>query len=262
LLDLFDQGTVFVVGRTASGDAAFGSGFFVTPDRIVTNAHVVKDMHPERMFVTNKKFGKVLRATAVAVTPTVAPDADYAILRVEDAPTVQPLALATSAERIQPVIAAGYPALVVTTDARFDSLLQGNVTEIPELVTTPGSISTLQAAVPNRPLIAHTAQVAQGNSGGPLFDNCGRVVGVNTFGRINAGQAQSANYAQKIDSLIEFLSANGVQATTLTDSCQLIGNLNTVPAPPAPAQGQPAPAQALPPSNRPLAPLAPTPPAR
>src|SRR5262249_15601811 len=36
-----------------------------------------------------------------------------------------------------------------------------------------------------RPVIQHNASINKGNSGGPLFDNCGIVVGVNTFGAVS-----------------------------------------------------------------------------
>jgi S1-C subfamily serine protease len=65
----------------------------------------------------------------------------------------------------------------------------------------------------------HSAAVSGGNSGGPLADACGRVLGINTFITANREQVVHANYAQKSDGIVAFLRQNGVEVADLTAPC-------------------------------------------
>ena len=68
------------------------------------------------------------------------------------------------------------------------------------------------------PLVVHSAQVSPGNSGGPLVDLCGRVVGINTF--VQGDQtAAHVNYALSGGDLLGFLKANGVAPQSSAGAC-------------------------------------------
>ncbi len=67
------------------------------------------------------------------------------------------------------------------TDQNFQALLDGNIQSVPELAVTDGLISAVQNLPSGLVVMPHTAAISRGNSGGPLVDRCGRVVGVNTF---------------------------------------------------------------------------------
>jgi hypothetical protein len=54
-------------------------------------------------------------------------------------------------------------------------------------------------------VIMHTAIIKPGNSGGPLLNEYGRVIGINTF-----FYDDSLNYAIHVDELISILSKNGI----------------------------------------------------
>jgi S1-C subfamily serine protease len=74
------------------------------------------------------------------------------------------------------------------------------------LQATAGTVSsaigpaTIGADLPRYPaLIRHQAPISSGNSGGPLFDDRGEVVGVNTIGSTGEGGLQNQNAAISID---------------------------------------------------------------
>jgi hypothetical protein len=100
-------------------------------------------------------------------------------------------------------------------------------------------------------VVIHTAAINRGNSGGPLADRCGRIVGVNTFIRTDQETAYRADYALPAVTLLTFLAQNNITARSEDNACNPAAP--TPPTPPAPAVAAPAaPAPATP---------APTPPA-
>ncbi|WP_198373752.1 S1 family peptidase, partial [Roseomonas rosulenta] len=236
LIELLDQATVLVLGPLANGQGVgTGTGFVVAPGIVVTNAHVVAGLDPSRVFVVNRRLGRPRTVQVAAQTPDPQPGRqDFAILRMPaDAPALSPLGLTRVASRLDPVIAAGFPQAIMQTDANFQALLDGNIQSVPELAVTDGLVSAVQNLPSGLIVMPHTAAISRGNSGGPLVDRCGRVVGVNTFGFFNAEQGERVSYAQKVDSLLAFLAANGVTVAEVTGAC--------TPAPVGPAAaGAPA----------------------
>lgn len=254
LIELLDQATVLVLGPLANGQGVgTGTGFVVAPGVVVTNAHVVAPLDPQRVYVVNRRLGRPITVQVAAQTPDPQPGRqDFAMLRLPaDAPALSPLGLTRTASRLDPVIAAGFPQAIMQTDANFRALLDGNAQAIPELAVTDGLISAVQALPSGLTVMPHTAAISRGNSGGPLVDRCGRVVGVNTFGFFNAEQGERVSYAQKVEAVLAFLAANGVNVAEVTGAC--------TPAPVAAPAGT-APAPAAPPAAAPAAPpVGPTP---
>jgi S1-C subfamily serine protease len=263
LIEMLDQATVLVLGPLANGQGVgTGTGFVVAPGLVVTNAHVVAPLDPARTYVVNRRLGRPVTVQVVAQTPDPAPGKpDFALLRLPaDAPALSPLGLTRVASRLDPVIAAGFPQAIMQTDANFTALLDGNIRAIPELAVTDGLVSAVQSLASGLVVMPHTAAISRGNSGGPLVDRCGRVVGINTFGFFNAEQGERVSYAQKEDSLVAFLTANGVAVTELTGACQPATVTAAPGAPPAAggaAPGASAPSGAAPAAAEPSPPAAP-----
>ena len=252
---LLERATVMVVNINPDGTVGHGSGFFIGPDTVLTNAHVVENGLGGRIFVTSTALARAIPAQIGAMTRgpgggNVQPGmSDLAVLRLaEPAPGAQPLALTTQGERLTDVVAAGYPSAVVQQETEMrgfiDELARGRLQRPPELVLTRGSITSIQQLPIGPTVIPHSAEISAGNSGGPLVDNCGRVVGINTFVTRGTAFAGSVKYAQKVDSILPWLQQNGIAVATRTDACQpLAPGLPAAPqvaVPAAPAVAAPA----------------------
>ena len=163
---------------TVETSAGAGSGFFVSIDTVITNAHVVRSA----AVVTLRSSGG---ATSTATVVSSSPDLDLAVLKVQTVNPDQPaLALAESSDiRIgAEVVAIGSPLGLRNTVTR--GIVSG-------MRDSKGVI-----------LIQTDAAINPGNSGGPLIDRYGRVIGVNTLklaGETEAiGFAVSVNHARTI----------------------------------------------------------------
>lgn len=252
LAELLTQAVVLIIApsSTPDGGASSGSGFFVAPDLIATNWHVIEGADPAAIVVTSKKLGQTTHARVVAQTPSSEIGSpDIALLRVDAATSIQPLAFSTTAAPLDQVIAAGFPGLVLQSDEAFDRLRGGDASAMPEVILTDGRINAIQSAASGMRIIPHSAAVSGGNSGGPLADACGRVLGINTFITANREQVVHANYAQKSDGIVAFLRQNGVNVADLTGPC--------IPGAPPAASAPPTAPPAAPPVVPAAAPTAP-----
>lgn len=261
LAQLLERGTVMVVSAGPNG-VGHGTGFFLSGNTVMTNAHVVESADPGQIFVMSTSIGRVIKAELVSQTRgpnggAMQPGSpDFALLRLpQPVPGAQPLAFSRTAEKLTDVVAAGYPASVVRLDSGMEALREGRLGQPPELVLSRGSISTIQPLPNGLIIMPHSADISPGNSGGPLVDNCGRVVGINTFVSRATELADRVKYAQKSDSALPWLAQAGVQIQEREGACTPpqpglpTGPLaNPGPAAPAtgPAQGPAAAPQASP----------------
>jgi S1-C subfamily serine protease len=151
-----------------------GSGFFVTPELVLTNAHVVEDNSSVTLRLPDgtTTLGRVQRS---------APEVDIAIVRLnQPRPAQQTMTLGTvkGARAGQEVVAIG-SAL---------GMLQNTVTRgIVSAVRNAGGVILIQT----------DAAINRGNSGGPLIDRSGRVIGITTLKM--AANSESLGFAVAID---------------------------------------------------------------
>lgn len=198
-----------------------GSGFFVTPDTVVTNNHVVENAGNDDILLVGPALGGIQKARLIARTGNGGQnDRDYAILRVEGAASKAVLPLATEVTALDSVVAAGFPGLLLDNDLNFRAMLRGDMTAMPDLALSQGAIMAVQNQGRGLTTLAHTAPISGGNSGGPLVDACGRVVGINTFINVAVEQASSAGFALASSDLIAYLRDKGVSPTLSTDHCE------------------------------------------
>lgn len=223
LAQRLEDATAIVIVAGAN-DMGTGTGFFIAPNLLVTNRHVVEDSAGKRLFLASKALGSLRKATVLRVTSSSTPGSpDFALLRMDDGVAAGTLDVATGVSKLANVVAAGYPGVVLASDTNFQRLLQGDASAAPDLNMTQGAVQSLQSGSGGTPLIVHTASINKGNSGGPLVDGCGRVVGVNTF--INVDQSQSAkiNYAIRSEAMTSFAQAAGATPRADTRPCSAKG---------------------------------------
>ncbi|SEP36463.1 Trypsin-like peptidase domain-containing protein [Rhodospirillales bacterium URHD0017] len=215
LAQALEQATVLVV--SAGGDS--GSGFFVAPNYVVTNHHVVARAAPGTEALVLSKHLKTGYVGTVVATSQPG-QADFAVIKVDDVPagSVRPLPVATEPAALSDVVAAGYPSIAIAQDRNLRRLLAGDLKAAPEVVLTKGTVSAIQNKERNTPMVLHSADISAGNSGGPLIDSCGRVVGINTY-IVTSRQTTKANYALGSSWLAAFLRGSKTPFDWRADSC-------------------------------------------
>ena len=154
-----------VVGPSASdstGTSSAATGFLITEDGyLLTNAHVVKNRGDVTVILSD---GRQLPAQIIAMEEAAS---DIALLRIE-ATALQTVILGDSDTlRVgDPVFTIGNPLGELS-----NSLSAGWLSAEPREINTGSATYTM---------LQTNAAINKGNSGGPLFDAAGRVVGVVT----------------------------------------------------------------------------------
>lgn len=219
LVELLEDTTALIL--TSAGNS--GSGFFIAPGLMLTNRHVVEGVDPrdaEGILITSRSLKRPYFASILAQSNTSTPGgADYALLGIqglEDNPT---LLVAPALNKLDRVLAAGYPGLIVANDQNLRDFFEGEIGAAPDLVISQGEVSALQQSQAGSSVVVHTANIMSGNSGGPLVDSCGRVVGINTFITADQTSASRAGFALGYEGILTFLKSHGVKVPAGSGPC-------------------------------------------
>lgn len=183
--------------------ASTGTGFYISATgHVLTNHHVVDGCSTVAI---SRPGGRRIPLRLIGADE----GADLAVL-VEEGASTAPLAFRNSqgVRAGERVVLVGYPAR---------SQLGGvNVTE--------GIVSGLRGALGDQSRFQYTAPTQPGNSGGPVLDASGLVVGVvvSQIDKISGERtAQNINFGIKLDLIRTFLAANGVSLQEQADGPSL-----------------------------------------
>jgi serine protease Do len=220
LMELAFDGSRRVTAADTSGASAkppappparsvsYGTGFFVSSmGYALTNSHVVESCSSISVhLVGGKTSAEVLRRDS---------QNDLALIRVRNSGAARFVNFRSSpAVKIgESVVVAGFP---------LSNVLQNG------LNVTVGNVSALAGLKGNASLLQITAPVQQGNSGGPLLDMSGNLVGV-VVGKLNAARIaevtgdipQNINFAVKGTMARLFLEASGQQVAENPSKAEL-----------------------------------------
>jgi putative serine protease PepD len=194
--DRASKGVVEIKASAGDGSAQ-GSGFvYDQHGHVVTNQHVVAGASSFSVSTWN---GATYTAKLVGSDPST----DLAVLQIDARPsTLFPLSLADS-----DLVSVGDPVLALGSPFGLEGTL------------TTGIVSALhrEMTAPNQFTIGDTIQtdaaINHGNSGGPLLDASGRVIGVNAQIESESGGSDGVGFAipsNTVRSIVDQLIADGV----------------------------------------------------
>jgi hypothetical protein len=223
---------VSVITYNAKGEVALtGSGFFVRPGQVLTNLHVVEGAHRAEV----RTFEGKGKTYTVAGLSSVDEDGDLAVLSVE-----MPPERANVVETAQAAPEEGERIFVIGNPLR----LEGSVAD--------GIVSAVREVPSLGRIVQITAPISHGNSGSPVFNMKGQVVGVVTI-RVMNGQninlalgsprfaslrasgrlvgfaelAEKSKDEQKSDSIADWWYRNGLNSLWLGNYDSALGYFET-----------------------------------
>jgi S1-C subfamily serine protease len=181
---------VRLIGKNGYGEQS-GTGVVIDADKglVVTNAHVIAGTTALRATADGKDLGP-------ATIEGQATCDDVAVVRLSSTTGLQAAKFGSSAalEPMDHVVAFGYPRSVEAEPTL--SITAGEVSKSEISVNQDGAVA---GDLPEyRSVIQHTALIDHGNSGGPLFNNRGELVGINTLGLDGQAWAITSDHVQEL----------------------------------------------------------------
>lgn len=198
-----------------------GSGFAVAPNRIVTNAHVVAlaAKYPGNVVigVVPSEGSKSYQGKIIAIDTA----RDLALIEFTGTRLPTVALFNGPVDEGGGVTALGYPGNVDLATARSAADYIHPLSP----VRSQGVFSG-RRKLEGVDVLLHTASIARGNSGGPLLDTCGRVLGVNSA--ITQGQEGDASFGFAIadSEVAAFLAAARQKYTAVGGPCTSIADID------------------------------------
>ena len=187
------NGVVVVMREDAN---AYGSGFAIGKkgkpvEYIVTNYHVVNNVDTGEEFSTATVWFSLASDSKMIASVVYSDESkDLVVLRLPEATTQRQALTLCPMEYVNPddtFVALGYPGNQVTAWPRYNT---------DDITVTRGGIKKADRIMDTNVYMLDLS-ITNGNSGGPLINSSGEVVGINTF------SVSGENYAIVIDELLD-----------------------------------------------------------
>ncbi len=222
-----DDGTQTVIG--------YGSGFLINDSYVVTCAHVV-NLDTEDLQVVAEYYGKsgkdiqsrlgysvtISRDVAVGASMEVnSNEVDFSILKLEQSiQNRSPLTIrsSSSVEQTESVYAIGFP--------QESAIMQDiNTYTTDDVTITEGQVNKVATGTnlysgKNTDYIQTSVKLTSGNSGGPMVDEEGYVIGVCQGSTGTETSGDNYFYAIAMDQITEICDSLGIQYTSTDASSQ------------------------------------------
>lgn len=239
---------VYTDDNQITHDVQGGTGFLINDGTVITCNHVVSidDETLTKAAETFRKTEKEIKdrlgvmvtvmrdVTVKATIKNASTEMDFAILNLESQlfdRTYLTLRNSSDVEQTEAVYALGFPGEV----QRFQDV---NTYTSEDVTITSGQVNKL-TTVGTVDYIQSSARLTPGNSGGPLVDNMGNVIGICQGATSNDGFDKDYFYAVAIDQLITVLDSLGIEYVLYPDGT------NPEPGPESSAVSEPSPEPAL-----------------
>jgi hypothetical protein len=183
---------------------SYGSAFCIHSSGLfITNAHVI-DKGKEGISIILNPGSKTQKVVAAKIVRTDK-DQDLALVQIAEQKDLATLKLGSIEDlnELQEVIAIGFP---------FGTALAGDSKDYPAVSVNVGSVTSLRKKEGELQRIQLDAALNPGNSGGPVLDNKGQVVGVVVSGVIGSG----VNFAIPVSHVLRFVAKPEIEFTPPT----------------------------------------------
>lgn len=212
------ESVVFVMCiREADMAGGYGSGYVVgepgdKAEYIVTNGHVVSYLEQDDSFEVRVYFGKNNYKSAEVIFYQYDKKLDMAILKLSKPTSDRTPVVIRNSDEVNAgdkCVAIGYPDKANDLDTNFSA-------DIASQTVTAGVIGKVNVSPAGKSYksFQHDAFITHGNSGGPLFDENGFLIGMNTEGREDS---ENINFSITSNEITKVLKKEKISFTDSED---------------------------------------------
>jgi len=217
-----DKAVVRILLHTPTGDTKTGSGVIISQDGyILTNHHVVQYGNEPaelgRKIIVLQKGIDESKDFIEGELKAIELHSDLAVIKINKTGLPSIKVSFASPLKGDNIFALGYPGVADDLAGSVE-----NLANFIEATLTQGVISREMTASNSkrgeeRGWYQHSAAIHPGNSGGPLLNHCGQLLGINTF--VHPDHVAGMYFASTLTHVTKFLSSENIPFTQDDEPC-------------------------------------------